>query len=39
MHFMDIRRALSWLDGYNNNKGGVVILENREIIINPYGSQ
>ena len=39
MHFMDIRRARSWLDGYNNNEGDVDDSKNREIVINPYGSQ
>ena len=38
MHFMDIRDAWSWLDGYNN-EGDVANSENREIVINPYGSQ
>ena len=38
MYFMDIRRTLSWLDGYNN-EGDVADWENREIVINPYGSQ
>ena len=38
MHFMDIGRAGSWLDGYNN-EGDVADWENREIVINPYGSQ
>jgi len=38
MHFMDIRDAWSWLDGYNN-VGDVADFENREIVINSYGSR
>ena len=35
---MDIRRAQSWLDCYNN-EGDVADSEYREIVINSYGSQ
>ena len=38
MDFIDIRCARNWLDGYNN-KGDVVDLDNREIVINSYGFQ
>ena len=38
MDFIDIRRARNWLDVYNN-KGDVVDLDNREIVINSYGFQ
>ena len=36
---MDIRRARSWLDGYNNNEGDVADSESGKIVINSYGSQ
>ena len=36
---MDIRHARSRLDGYNNNEGYVFDSKNKEIVINPYGSQ
>ena len=38
MHFIDIRHAQSWLDGYNN-EGDVADWENREIVINHYRCQ
>ena len=38
MHFIDIRYPWSWLDGYDN-EGDMADSENREIVINPYGSQ
>ena len=35
---MDIRRAGSWSDDYNN-EDDVANSDNREIVINPYGCQ